>query len=103
MDLLVGRVDFILAWVADVYPNCILLYVPAPCTSMLKPLDVAVNSVWKRPIASFFGACLAMEAKKQFDSGMAASYLKVDLRLTTLREPFMSWMISAKICFFHNY
>ena len=87
----------------NLYPNCILLYVPASCTSMLQPLDVAVNSVLKCLITSFFAAWLAMEAKKQFDNVVAASDLKVDLRLTTLREPFISWVVSAKVCFFHIY
>ena len=82
---------------------CILLYVPAFCTSMLQPLDVAVNGVLKRLITSFFAAWLALEAKKQFDNGVAASELKMDLRLTTLREPFISWVVSAKVCFIHIY
>ena len=99
----VHRLDSILEWVADTYPNCILLYVPASCTSMLQSLDVAVNSVLKRLITSFFAAWLAVEAKKQFENGVAASDLKMDLRLTTLREPFISWVVSAKVCFVHIY
>ena len=99
----VHRLDSILEWVGDTCPNCILLYVPASCTSMLQPLDVAVNSVLKRLIISFFAAWLALEAKKQFDNDVAASELKMDLRLTTLREPFISWVVSAKVCFVHIY
>ena len=87
----VHRGDSILEWVANTFTN---VYVPASCTSMLHPLDVAVNGVFKRPITSFFAAWLAMEAKKQFDNGAAASVLKVDVRLTTLREPFILWVVS---------
>ena len=97
------RLDSILEWVANTYPNCILLYVPTSCTSMIQPLDVAVNSVLKRLITSFFAAWLALEAKKQFDNGVAASDLKMELRWTTLREQFISWVASAKVCFVHIY
>ena len=97
----VHRVDSILEWVADIYPSCILLYLPASCTSMPQPLDVAVNSVLKRLITSFFAAWLVIEAKKQFDNGMATPNLKMDPRLTAWWEPLIWWVVSAKVCLFH--
>ena len=55
-----------------------------------------MNSVLKRLITSSFAAWLAVEAKKQFDNNVTASDFKMDLSLTTLREPFILGVVSAK-------
>ena len=77
------------------YPNLIVLFVPASCTSQLQPLDVYFNQPWKGMVTKLACEYLSDFIAKQLRSGVAPSDVTVPSKKSELVEPFCEWVASA--------
>ena len=66
--------------------------VPGGCTDKLQPLDLSVNRSAKCYLRDKFSAWYADEVKKQLDDGQQASEVKVDMRLSVMKEISAKWL-----------
>ena len=66
-------------------------FIPACCTGELQPLDLTVNSVFKKKQRELFAEWYANEMKKQFEKG--DDIASVDLRLSFVKPQHAKWLI----------
>jgi hypothetical protein len=67
-------------------------FVPASCTGELQPIDVAGNDEFKKNIKNFFINWYSDEGMKL---GEAASDVKIDIKLSTIKPTHASWIVAA--------
>ena len=70
-------------------------FVPASCTGELQPLNVAGNDEFKRKIQNFFINWYSDELSKGMKLGKAASDVKIDIKLSTIKPIHASWIVAA--------
>ena len=69
--------------------------VPASCTGVLQPLDVARNDEFKRKITNSFINWYSDKLSKGMKLGKAASDIKIDIKLSTIKPINTSWIVAA--------
>ena len=74
------------------FPTLIVLFVPASCTGELQPLDLAFFSIFKSGLARLCAMWMTDIAKTQILRGVQPDAITYDLRLSTLRLPFVTWV-----------
>ena len=70
-------------------------FVPASCTGELQSLDVAGNDEFKRKITNSFINWYSDELSKGKKLGKAASDVKIDIKLSTIKPINTSWIVAA--------
>uniref|UniRef100_A0A7S4GKV6 DDE-1 domain-containing protein n=1 Tax=Eutreptiella gymnastica TaxID=73025 RepID=A0A7S4GKV6_9EUGL len=74
------------------FPTLIVLFVPASCMGELQPLDLAFFSIFKSGLARLCAMWMTDIAKTQLLRGVQPDAITYDLRLSTLRLPFVTWV-----------
>ena len=82
-------------WLANNYPNVILLFIPAGCTGWLQPLDLTFNLALKRLLKHSAGMWLASTMQEQLSPVADPSMVKLCLDLSYLKPFFCGWIASA--------
>ena len=77
------------------YPDCLLLFVPASCTSELQPLDIKFMFPFKAILTRHSSKWMMDEVWKQLREGIPVDKLEFDLSLTNLKKPFTHWIAEA--------
>ena len=75
--------------------HSIIRFVPASCTDELQPLDVAGNDEFKRKIKNSCINWYSDELSKGMKLGKAASDVKIDIKLSTIKHINASWIVAA--------
>ena len=68
-----------------------IVFVPASCTGELQPLDVAGNDEFKNSFIYWYSD----ELSKGMKLGKAASDVKIDIKLSTIKPIHASWIVAA--------
>ena len=74
------------------FPTLIVLFVPDSCTGELQPLDLAFFCILKSDLARLCAMWMTDIAKTQILGGVQPDAITYDLRLSTLRLPFVTWV-----------
>ena len=69
--------------------------VPSNCTDLLQPLDLSTNKAMKDHLRANFQTCYAEQVTSQLQQGKKAEEVKVDMRLSILKEMQAKWIVSA--------
>ena len=74
-----------------------LLPVPIPsnCTDRLQPVDVSVNKPLKDHLHNSFRKWYASQGQEQLEKGAKIEEVKVDLRLSVMKELEAKWLVSV--------
>ena len=75
--------------------HLISVRVPNNCTDRLQPLDLSVNKAVKDRFRQSFTDWYACQAKLQIESGKNIEDLRVDTRLSIMKELEAIWIVSA--------
>ena len=83
--------------VEDLLKENHLLPVPIPsnCTDRLQPVDVSVNKPPKDHLRYNFTKWYASQVQQQLEQGTSIEEVKVDLRLSVIKELEAKWLMSA--------
>ena len=83
--------------VEDVLKENFLIPVPIPsnCTDRLQPVDVSVNKPLKDHLRNSFTKWYASQVQEQLQEGTRIEEVKVDLRLSVMKELEAKWLVSA--------
>ena len=86
----------VVAKLKELYPCLHLLYIPGGCTGLLQALDLAFNYPFKRAVGAAFTLYLVHAMKKQLENNRTDEAVgKLDIRLSTLKGPFVRWVSTA--------
>ena len=69
--------------------------VPSNCTDLLQPLDLSINKAVKDHLRANFQTWYAEQVTSQLQQGKKAEEVKVDMRLSILKEMHAKWIVSA--------
>ena len=69
--------------------------VPSNCTDLLQPLDLSTNKAMKDHLRANFQTWYAEQVTSQLQQGKKAEEVKVDMRLSILKEMQAKWIVSA--------
>ena len=69
--------------------------VPSNCTDLLQPLDLSTNKAVKDHLRANFQTWYAEQVTSQLQQGKKAEEVKVDMRLSILKEMQAKWIVSA--------
>ena len=83
------------SWMWDMYPWIILDYVPGGCTGLFQPCDVGMQQVLKQAITCAQSSDLVTEVSDAIRAGAAASEIRIDTTLGTLRNRSVQWLLKA--------
>ena len=72
--------------------NIQVIFIPACCTGELQPLDLTVNSVFKRLQRDAFSNWYALDLKKKLDAGENIEDVKMCLRLSIVKPLHAEWL-----------
>ena len=72
-----------------------VVFVPAGCTGMLRPLDVSINDGFKRHLKEKFEEWYAEEIAASLGDSEAVISVKVDLRTSVIEPLHFKWLVSA--------
>lgn len=73
------------AWVAETYPQVVILYVPAGCTPIGQPCDIAVQRPFKHSITKAFNEWGMNSIILQMRAGAKVEELSMDLRISNIK------------------
>ncbi len=73
----------------------LIRYVPAGCTSMLQPLDVAVNDQFKKQIKTKFSNWYAEEVRMQLDGDIPVESVNVNVKGASMKPMSAHWIIAC--------
>ena len=69
--------------------------IPSNCTDRLQPVDVSVNKPLKSHLRNNFTRWYASQVQEQLEKGTSIEEVKVDLRLSVMKELEAKWLVSA--------
>ena len=69
--------------------------VPSNCTDRLQPLDLSVNKAVKNKLRQCFSAWYASQVKHQIESEISVQDVRVDTRLSIMKEIEAKWIVST--------
>ena len=69
--------------------------IPSNCTDRLQPVDVSVNKPLKDHLRNNFTRWYASQVQEQLEKGTSIEEVKVDLRLSVMKELEAKWLVSA--------
>ena len=72
-------------WVAATYPEVVILYIPAGCTPIGQPCDIAVQRPFKHAITGAFNEWSMNSIVTQMRAGAKVEQLSMDLRISNLK------------------
>jgi hypothetical protein len=72
--------------------NIQVIFIPACCTGELQPLDLTVNSVFKRLQRDAFSNWYALDLKNKLDAGENIADVKMCLRLSIVKPLHAEWL-----------
>ena len=78
--------------------NLIPVPIPSNCTDRLQPVDVSVNKPLKDHLRKNFTAWYSSQVQQQLEKGTRVEDIKVDLRLSMMKEIEAKWIVSAFDC-----
>ncbi|KAL3677855.1 hypothetical protein R1sor_020811 [Riccia sorocarpa] len=79
------------------HPYVLLLYVPAGCTSIYQPADVAIQRPLKARFARSYHEWAIEQVKLSLDAGVEPTGTKFDVSIGTLRAKACEWMWNAHV------
>ena len=68
---------------------------PNNCTDQLQSIDLSVNKALKDQLQQSFKRWYAEQVQKQMENGIPVEEVKVDLRISVLKELEAKWMLSV--------
>ena len=74
------------------FPNLILFYVPASCTSELQPLDKGFNHPWKSMITQQAAKWIQSNVLTQLKQGILPEEVDLRVNKASLVNPFCEWL-----------
>lgn len=81
-----------LAALRSKYPNLLILFVPANCTSELQPMDVSFNAPFKKTVKTSAAAWLTEEVAEALHMASSPAAVRVTTTKTALIRPFCYWL-----------
>ena len=79
-----------------------IVKVPSNCTDKLQPLDLLVNKPTKDHIRQKFRSWYAQKVKAELDAGKSPDSVKVDLKMSVIKEVGARWLVSLYDYFLSN-
>ena len=79
------------------FPRLVFIFIPAGCTGWLQPLDLAFNLIFKGELKQHAGMWLSSMMQEQMTTIADPTECKLDIRLSTLKPHFCSWLQLAFI------
>ena len=86
-----SKVDFM----KHFHSNIKLVFIPGGCTGEAQPCDVFIQRPFKHALLQRFSEWASQQVIIQIENGIAASGVKLDLSVKTLKDNFCSWVLSA--------
>jgi len=74
------------------WPHLIFIFIPAGCTGWMQPLDLAFNLPFKQELKQAAGMWLSSMIQEQLKTCEDPADCKLDIRLSTLKPLFCSWL-----------
>ena len=69
--------------------------IPSNCTDRLQPVDVSVNKALKDHLRNNFTRWYASQVQEQLEKGTSIKEVRVDLRLSMMKELEAKWLVSV--------
>lgn len=76
----------------DSFPNILVLFVPANCTSKLQVMDVVFQRPFKHTVQQLYNQFQAAQVVKQIESGVEPSKVKLETTAAGLRNELMGFL-----------
>ena len=75
--------------------NILTVQVPPNCTDRLQPLDISVNKAVKENLHKSFNIWYAEQVQQQLAQGTVIDMVKVDMRMSVMKELEAKWIVSC--------
>ena len=79
------------SWVKEKYPQILLIFVPANCTSILQPTDVMIQRPFKHSFRQQFDNYTSQDIGQQLEEKDLKD-VKFDTKITVLKPLLCSWL-----------
>ena len=75
--------------------NIDVVFVPASCTDMLQPLDLAINKPFKDYMKAEFNTYYSNEVSTALGKGVHLTQISIDLHSSVIKPKPAGWMVNA--------
>jgi hypothetical protein len=82
------------SWVKEKYPQILLIFVPANCTSVLQPANVIIQRPFKHSFKLQFDTYTSQDIGHQLEEKDLKD-VKLDTKMTVLKPLLCSWLYQA--------
>jgi hypothetical protein len=83
-----------ISWLKEMFPNILLIFVPANCTSIFQPTDVILQRPFKHSFRQQFDEHTSQDIGKQLEEKDVHS-VKLDTKMSILKPLLCTWLHEA--------